>query len=178
MSMYIIVRKRGLVMGNYFESKKKIEKIRQEYSCKGDLIFQCAFDYLLECGQINLKDDEFVQSVFQAIDERHDKAENDRVVPFMTRDFEKAIVECAVDLSQFDARDTLMYVQRELWFFNGIVGELSYSQAIKTIQNYIEYMETEMSPLAVYEDLIAGGFEDEEIAELGFEHLLPPEEVL
>lgn len=164
-------------MGNYFETRKQIDKVRREYSCKGELIFQCAFDYLLECGQINLKDDEFVQSVFQAIDERHDKAESDGLVPFMTRDFEKAIVECAVDLAQFDARDTLMYVQRELWFFNGIVGELSYSQAIKTIQNYIEYLQTEMSPLAVYEDLIAGGLTDEEIAELGFEHLLPYEEV-
>lgn len=164
-------------MGNYFETKKQIDKVRQEYSCKGELIFQCAFDYLLECGQMKLQDDEFVQSVFQAIDKRHDKAESGGLVPFMTRDFEKAIVECAVDLAQFDERDTLMYVQRELWFFNGIVGELSYSQAIKTIQNHIEYMIMQTGMSATYDELIESGLTDEEIAELGFEHLLPCEEV-
>ena len=164
-------------MGNYFETRKQIDKVRQEYSCKGELIFQCAFDYLLECGQINLKDDEFVQSVFQSIDERHDKAESGGLVPFMTRDFEKAIVECSIDLAQFDARDILMYVQRELWFFNGIVGELSYSQAIKTIQNYISYMASGMESSDAYNELLESGLTDEEIAELGFEHLLPYEEV-
>lgn len=165
-------------MGNYFESKKKIEKIRQEYSCKGDLIFHCAFDYLVECGQTNLKNDKFINGVMNSIDKEHDEAEAKGLTPFMSREFIKEIVYCAKDLAQVDARDILMYVQREIWFHTVNVGELSYRDAIKTIQNYIEYMETEMSPLAVYEDLIAGGFKDEEIVELGFEHLLPPEEVL
>ena len=44
-------------MSNYKESKERLNKIRQEYTCKGDVIFTTAVQYVIEVGQTTINNE-------------------------------------------------------------------------------------------------------------------------
>ena len=123
----------------YVESKKKIDKIRQEYGCKGEIIFRTAIQYVVDYGKCTLLDSGWYEPTMNEIDNRHDHAEAEGKWMWMTREFEKAIVDCSVALCEVETYHLLMYIQKEIWL-GGEVGEPDYQRAMEIIRNCMHYM--------------------------------------
>ena len=160
-------------MNNYIESKKKLDAIRQKYGCKGEVLFRTAIQYIVDHGRESFKNSEWFEFQMKAIDECHDKAEVEGKILFVTRDFEKAIMECAKELAQISAYDFLTYIQREVWLGGNGIG---YQRAIELCKNAIDFTiadtyETEYA----LSDIREMGFSDDEIDELGFGWMLDSE---
>lgn len=156
-------------------AKETLNKIRQKYTCKGDIIFRTAIQNVVDCGQQTFQNNEWYKDALKEIDNRHDKAEAEGKWLWMTRDFEKAIMECAKEISAVNTYELLMYIQKEVYFGSGAVGELDYQDAIERLQACVAHIE-EFEDDATVGILYSIGFVDDEIAYLGFEHLLDVEE--
>ena len=124
---------------DYITSKKKIDAIRQEYGCKGDIIFKTALQNVIDYGKCTLCDQGWYKCTMQDIDSEHDHAEANGKWLWMTRDFEKAIVDCSVALCDVETYHLLMYIQKEIWL-GGEVGEPDYQRAMEIIRNCMCYM--------------------------------------
>lgn len=123
----------------YTESKKKIDKIRQEYGCKGEVIFRTALQNVIDYGKCTLLDPGWYGPTMDEIDIRHDHADANGKWLWMTRDFEKAIVDCSVALCEVETYHLLMYIQKEIWL-GGEIGEPDYARTIEIIRNCMCYM--------------------------------------
>ena len=160
----------------YAESKKSLDKIRNEYSCKGEMIFRTALQYLVEYGQHYFKDNEWVEHQLELVDEKHNKAEAENKLLFIGREFEKAIIECARDLSAITPYDLLIYTQKEVWLSRE--GGIDYQRAVELLKDCMYDIEQregceDKLTLCALEDL---GFDDDEIIELGFGYVLQTRE--
>lgn len=154
----------------YAENKKKIDNIRQEYGCKGEMIFRAALTLIVEVGQCAILDEAWYQCELDNIDEKHDAAEKVGKTLFITRDFEKAILECARELAQINAYDLLAYIQKEVWL--GGDG-ISYKRAIELLKGCLDYCATYVAEtLEAKEEAEIIGFTDDEIEDLGYGYLL------
>ena len=154
-------------MNNYEESKQKLDEIRSKYCCAGGIIFRTAIQYVIDYGKCTLLDPGWYKCTMNDIDAKHDNADAEGKWLFCTRAFEKAIVDCAVALCDVNTYDLLTYVQREVWL--GGDG-ISYQRAIELLKGCINYFDYD--PLNQARDV---GFDDDEIAELGFECLFDTE---
>jgi hypothetical protein len=152
---------------NYTESKKKLDAIRQKYGCKGELIFRTAIQNVVDYGKSCLLDKDWYKGTIDDIDTKHDHAEANGKFLWCTRDFEKAIVDCSVELCSVETYDLLIYVQREVW----LSGDgIDYQRAIELCKGAINLMvgdsyETDIA-LEQVRDM---GFSDDEIDELGLD---------
>jgi hypothetical protein len=166
---------------SYAESKKKLDAIRQKYDCKGDIIFRTAIQYIVEYGRDLLNDSSWFKNQMCSIDACHDKAEMEGKTLWVTRGFEKAILECAKELAQIEAYDFLTYIQREVWLGGGEVGEPDYQRAIEIIRSclcdveyhYGRYGSDRARTLDKFREL---ELSDEEIAYFGWEYLFDVED--
>lgn len=151
---------------SYEESKKKLNQIRQEYGCKGDVIFRTAMQYIVEHGQYNFRNQKWFDSCIENVDKKHDLADRNGKHLWIGRDFEKALLECAKELADINAYDLLTYIQREVWLSgNGI----DYQRAITLCKNVIDWMVADTYETSVALDEVREmGFTDDEIDELGF----------
>lgn len=158
-------------MNNYAESKKQLDAIRDKYGCKGEIILRSAIQYIVEFGQRNFNDKQWFDIAMSDIDRRHDQAEAEGKFLFITRNFEKAILECAKELAQIEPYDFLIYVQREIYL--GGDG-ISYQRAIDLLRACIESIYENHSEDCYYtlEDLMGCDFGDDELEELGYGYLL------
>lgn len=152
----------------YEETKKTIDKIRQKYGCKGELIFRCAITNVVDCGRTELNKKEYLESWLKSIDKRHDEAEQADRFLVIGRDFEKAIAECTCELAKVDSMDFIMYVQREIWMYDHS-GEISYDRAISLLQSVVEWNLIDRETDFAKDDLSSIGFDDDELIELGYE---------
>ena len=161
-------------MNNYAESKKQLDTIRDKYGCKGEVIFRAAIQYVIEFGQRNFKDEMWFNELVNDVDERHNLAEANREILFVTRDFEKAIFECAKELAQIEPYDFLIYIQREIYL--GGDG-ISYQRAIDLLHGCLNYCGNNtyeiMDTLEMTQEM---GFDENEIEELGYGYMLNEEE--
>lgn len=161
-------------MNNYSESKKKLDAIRDKYGCKGEVIFRTAIQYVIEYGQSMLSDEAWQEHFLFNIDKRHDEAEAEGKILFITRDFEKAILECAFELAQIEPYDFLIYIQREIYL--GGDG-ISYQRAIELLRGCLDYCGNNtyevMYTLEMAKEM---GFDENEIEELGYGYMLNEEE--
>ena len=167
-------------MSNYAESKKALDQIRDKYGCKGEIIFRTAIQLLVDAGKCTILDPAWYQSEMDDIDIRHNKAEADGKFLFMTRDFEKAIYECAKDLCEVDTYHILKYIQKEIWF-GGEFGEPDYQRAIQIIRNCLCYVTDRYGAYECESDVALYKFRemeltDEEIEYFGWEWLFDDEE--
>ena len=155
----------------YMESKKKLGNIRQKYGCKGEMIFRTALTLIVEAGQCTILDEAWYQCELDDIDARFDAAEQEGKTLFVTREFEKAIFECARELAQIDAYNFLFYIQKEVWL--GDSG-IDYQRAIKLLNRCMasveQYCGCDLQD--TYETFYDIGFNDEELKELGYGYLL------
>lgn len=151
----------------YEESKKKIDKIRREYGCAGEVIFRVALQNLIDYGKCTLLDKGWYGPTMNEIDQRHDNAEANGKCLIMTREFEKAIVDCSVALCDVETYDLLIYIQKEVWLGgNGI----SYERAIELLKSTLDHCDT--FEWEAHNEANYCGFTDDEIEELGYGYLL------
>lgn len=166
---------------SYTESKKKLDAIHREYSCKGDVIFRTSIQYIVEHGQCNFRNQKWFDSCIENVDKKHDLAERDGKHLFIGRDFEKALLECAKELSQIEAYDLLIYIQKEVWLSGGEVGEPDYQRAMEIVRNclcytsdcYGAYAEDCKETLQKFRQM---DLTDDEIVYFGFEYLFDVED--
>lgn len=163
-------------MSNYAESKKKLDKIKSEYGCKGDVIFRTAIQYIVEFGQNMFSDKEWVNGQLKRVDDKHDKAESEGKILFIGREFEKAIIECSVALADINAYDLLIYIQKEVWLSNE--GGIDYNRAVQLLKSCIYDIEERENceDKLLFQALDNIGFDDDDIENLGFGYLLNYEE--
>lgn len=163
-------------MNNYAETKKELDRIRNEYGCKGEMIFRTSLQYIVEFGQNKFLDDEWVESQLDVINEKHNKADAENKILFIGREFEIALIECAKELANVSAYNLLVYIQKEVWLSNE--GGIDYDRAVNLLKGC-------MSNIEMWNDCQCGmtlnelediGFEDEEVEELGFGYLLSSRE--
>lgn len=158
---------------SYKESKRELDRIRDEYGCKGEILFRTALQYVVECGHHLLKDPLWVQKQLHNIDVNHDYAEKEGKILFITRDFEKAIVECAAEIAKVPSMDMLQYVQKEVW----LSGEgIDYQRAIELLNDCLEWFTDDTLNDRIVENLSLLGFKDYELEELGYGWLFEEEE--
>lgn len=168
-------------MSNYAENKKKLDAIRSKYNCAGDIIFKTAIQYIVEHGQHNFRTKWWFDSCIESVDKRHDFADKEGKILLMTRDFEKAILECAKEVAEISAYDFLTYIQREVWLGGGEVGEPDYQRAIEIVRtclcdfeyNHGCYGSDRKATLDKFREM---ELTDDEIVYFGWEYLFDAEE--
>lgn len=149
-------------MNNYRESKKKIDKIRDDY---GELAFRAGISHLMDVGIRHLTN-ELVEKTCAGIMKQDD---TNRI---MTNDFECDIVRVAYELAQIPHIDLLVYIQREV-DYDVFDGEISYGRAIRLLKDCVLGIEMQCdNDDEVLDKLENMEFEDDEIRALGFEYLL------
>ena len=166
---------------SYIESKRKLNAIQQKYDCKGNIIFRTAIQYVVEFGTCSLQDKDWYKWMMDDIDANHDRAEAKGQTLWLTREFEKAIIDCAVELSDVNTYDFLTYIQREVWLGGGEVGEPDYRRAVEIIRNclcftsdgYGAWPENCSETLNIFRQM---DLTDDEIAYFGWEYLFDVEE--
>ena len=155
---------------SYTESKQKLDAIRNKYGCSGEIILRTAIQMVVEYGIAHINNSDWFNEAIMSIDARHDKAEAEGKILFMTRDFEKTLLECAKELAQFEPYDLLVYIQREVFLSN---NGIDYQRMDKLLKKCIEWIEeTHASVGEAYDTLDYIGFNDSEIEMLGFEYIL------
>ena len=158
---------------SYKDSKIMLNKIRDDYGCKGEVIFRTALQIVVESGQCTILDDTWYQCELDEINHRHDMAEADGKWLYCTRDFEIAILECAKEIAKMPTMDLLQYIQKEVW----ISGEgIDYQRAIELLKDCLEWFTDDTLNERIVENLSLLGFKDYEIEELGYGWLFEEEE--
>lgn len=162
-------------MSNYIESKKELNRIRNEYSCKGDFIFRSALQMVVEHGQSNFQDAPWFNMAMNEINNRHDAAEEAGKILFMSRNFEISIIECAKEIASVNTYDLLIYVQREIWLSN---EGMDYQRAMDLLKSALEYLEgyNNCNNKENYEAFCDIGLDDDEMEAFGFEYLVQEHE--
>lgn len=162
-------------MSNYAESKKTLDKIRDKYGCKGEIIFRTAIQCVMQHGADNLIDDWTYSHMLDDINNRHDAAEAENKILFMSRDFEITILECSREIAEVNNYDVFVYIQREVWLSNEGIDYQRAIELLKKCMGQIEgdemYEHTEV--LNAFWNI---GFTDDEIELLGFSYLMDEEE--
>ena len=91
----------------YKESKMMLGKIRDDYGCKGEIIFKAALQTLVQGGTDNFNSNLQYGKWLAEINDRHNKAEVEGKILFCTREFEIAILECAKEMAKIPIMDLL-----------------------------------------------------------------------
>lgn len=164
------------MMNTYAESKKTLDRIRDEYGCKGEVIFRTALQYIIEYGQSMFGDAEWVEEQLSLIDERHDKAEANGTILYVGRELEKAVIECASEIVEVNAYNLLIYIQKEVWLSHE--GGIDYERAVELLKKCIYDIEERegCEDKLLYQELDSIGFYDTDLEDLGFGYLLNEEE--
>ena len=148
-------------MNNYKESKKKIEKIRDDYR---ELAFRAGISHLMDVGIRHLTKESVEKTCAEIM-----KDDTNRI---MTNDFECDIVRVAYELAQIPHIDLLVYIQREV-DYDVFDGGISYRRAIRLLKDCVLGIEMQSdSDEETLDKLENMEFEDDEIRALGFEYLL------
>lgn len=163
-------------MSTYENSRKTLNKIRQEFGCKGDIIFRTAIQYVVEYGQSMFDNPLWVKSQLERVDCKHDTAEAEGVKLWIGREFERACIECATEIAKVNVYDLLIYIQKEVFLSDE--GGLDYGRAIELLHScmnwFIDYdCCTNKEMLTKFDDL---GFYDNELEMLGLGWLFDTEE--
>ena len=166
---------------NYMESKQKLDAIRQKYGCSGEIILRTAIQMVVEYGQNAFKDPSWYENQLNAIYKKHEAAELSNQILFMTKNFEKKLMECAKELSEINAYDFLTYIQREIYLGNGEIGEPDYQRAMQIIRDCLCYLADCYGSYRLDKEETLGkfrniGLKDEEICYFGWDELLDYEE--
>ena len=153
-------------MNNYAESKKKIEKIRDDYR---EIIFRASISHLMDVGIRHLTKelvDETCKKIMGEDDTNH----------IMTNDFKCDVLRAAYELAQISHIDLLVYIQREVEY-DVFDGGISYSRAIRLLKDCVLGIEMQSdSDEETLDKLENMEFEEDDLRALGFEYLLEDEE--
>ena len=157
----------------YKDSKIMLNKIRDDYGCKGGIVFKAALQTLIQGGVDNFNSNLQYGTWLTEINDRHNKAELDGKILFCTREFEIAILECAREIAKVPIMDMLQYVQKEVW----LSGEgIDYQRAIELLKSCIDWVTDDTDNKAIVTNLNLLDFRDDEIEDLGYGWLFEEEE--
>jgi hypothetical protein len=158
-------------MNTYENSRKTLEKVRQEFGCKGDIIFRTAIQYVVEYGQEMFRDEEWVKDQLNKVDAKHDVAEAEGKNLWIGREFEKAFIECAVEIAKVNAYDLLIYIQKEVFWSDE--GGLDYARAMELLHNCINwFIDYDCCETAVMRERLEDlDFTEDELYTLGLDWL-------
>ena len=123
---------------NYAETKKELDRIRNEYGCKGEILFRTAIQTVVEYGTDSLLDDWNYAHLKDEVNERHDAAEAEGQILWITRDFELAILECAREIANVEIYNLLVYIQKEVWLSNE--GGIAYDRAVELLKRCKQFV--------------------------------------
>ena len=156
----------------YANTKKELDRIRDDYGCKGEIIFRTALQYVVEYGQRKFKNKRWVKEQLRVVDVKHDLAEADGKNLWIERGFEKSLIECAAEIAKVDTYTMLVYIQKEVWLSHE--GGIDYDRAVQLLKACMSNIEMWNDcqcdlTLGEFEDI---GFDDDEITELGFGYVL------
>lgn len=160
-------------MNNYAAQKKELDRIRNEYDCKGEVLFRTAIQCVVENGTDNLLDDWSYMHRVDEVNERHDAVEAEGKRLWITRDFELAILECARAIAEHaDIYNLLIYIQKEVWLSDE--GGMDRQRAITLLKGCMCNIEqwNDCQCILTLHELEDIGFDDDEIIELGFGYVL------
>lgn len=158
-------------MSTYEESRKTLNKIRQEFGCKGDVIFRTAIQYVVEFGQNTFYDNGWVENQLTLIDVKHDNAEAEGKMLWIGREFERAFIECAVEIAKVNTYDLLIYIQKEVFWSDE--GGLDYARAMELLHNCINwFIDYDCCETAVMRERLEDlDFTEDELYTLGLDWL-------
>lgn len=154
--------------------KSSLDKIREKYGCKGELIFRTSVQYIIDYGKALLNDTKYIEGQLKNIDEKHNKAEAEGKVLWVGREFEKDLINCAVEIAKVNTIDIIKYIQKE-WLFQEI-DEMTYTHAKDLLINIINQKLSETDTDFARDELECAGFDDEDFEALGFAEIFNPEE--
>ena len=158
------------MMNNYANTKKELDRIRDEYGCQGEIIFRTALQYIVEHGQSTFNDNGFVDNQLVLIDVKHDKAEAEGKNLFITRKFERAFIECAREIAKVDTYNLLVYIQKEVWLSHE--GGIDYQRAVELLKNCMEWFADDCCGCAeTLEKFELLDFDDSEIEAMGYAYM-------
>lgn len=162
-------------MNTYVESKKTLDKIRENFGCKGGIIFRTAIQEIISRGQTAFLDDGVYKDMLDDIDANHDYAEAKGKILFITRDFEKAIVKCARELAAINTYDLIIYMQKEVYWSDE--GGIDYGRLYQITGDVMEWMVSGSSDSGedykIFNEHCS--IDDDELEELGFGYMIPEE---
>ena len=163
-------------MNTYENSRKTLEKIRQEFGCKGDVIFRTAIQYVVEYGQRMFEDEDWIKSQLDRVNAKHDTAEAEGKTLWVGRELELACIECAAKIAPVNTYDLLIYIQKEMFWSNE--GGLDYARAVELLKECMGLIDNDnrecgVSTTDTFDYL---GFNDDEIEVLGFGYVLDTKE--
>lgn len=163
-------------MSNYAETKKELDRIRNEYGCIGEVLFRTALQLVVSVGFCTVLDDAWYQCEVDDVNAKHDYADEERKNLFVSRDFELAILECAREIAKVNSYDLLVYIQKEVWLNND--GGIDYKRAIELLKKCMADIEDTRwcNNKDTYEAFDYIGFTDNEIEVLGFGYVCDYEE--
>lgn len=148
-------------MGNYVESKKQLDTIRN----RDEVLFRMAVSHLMDVGIRHLTDENITETCAEIM-------KKDDTHSFMTNKYQCAIVKTAGELAKIDHIHLLNYISKEVYYDVGD-NKISYQRAIQLIQKCIDWMdETHATISDCYDTLQYLNFTDNEIEELGCGYLL------
>ena len=158
-------------MSTYENSRKTLNKIRQEFGCKGDIIFRTAIQYVVEFGQNTFCENGWVENQLTLIDVKHDKAEAEGKTLWIGREFERAFIECAVEIAKVNTYDLLIYIQKEVFWSEE--GGLDYARAMELLHNCINwFIDYDCCETAVMRERLEDlDFTEDELYTLGLDWL-------
>ena len=158
------------MMNNYANTKKELDRIRNEYGCKGDIIFRTAIQYVVEYGQRRFKRKTWVKNQLHTIDVKHDIAESEGKTLWISREFEKAFVECAAEIAEVDTYSLLVYIQKEVWLSHE--GGIDYERAVQLLKNCLNWFADDCCGCAeTLERFELLDLNDDDIEELGYGYM-------
>ena len=158
------------MMNTYAITKKELDNIRYLYSCKGEMIFRTALQYIVEYGQSTFNENGWVENQLTLIDVKHDKAEAEGKTLWISREFERAIIECAREIAKVDAYSMLVYIQKEVWLSNE--GGIDYDRAVKLLKNCMMWFADDCCGCAeTLEKFELLDFDDSEIEAMGYGYM-------
>lgn len=146
----------------YAESKKKLDKFRRE----NESIFRMAISQLMDVGIRHLTEENIEANCKEIMKE-------DDTNHFMTNKFKCELIRLAGELAKIDHIHLLVYISREM-FYGVDDNYISYARAMKMVQGCIGWIIDGAGEEDAYNDLTSGiGFDEEELVQLGYEHLCP-----
>lgn len=158
------------MMNTYAITKKELDNIRHTYSCKGEIIFRTALQYIVEYGQSTFNENGWVENQLTLIDVKHDKAEAEGKTLWISREFERAIIECAREIAKVETYSMLVYIQKEVWLSNE--GGIDYERAVKLLKNCMEWFADDCCGCAeTLEKFELLDFDDNEIEAMGYGYM-------
>lgn len=103
---------------NTVQNLSELEKIHNRHGHA----FVMALSHLFDFGIRHFTADNYNETM-KEIDKRHDLAEQENIILIMTRDFEKMLIDCCMELCKYPLMDIFLYIAKYLPLYDPTATE-------------------------------------------------------